>query len=83
MSMKKKATRTKTPPLSDGQVWQMKDCYIQITHLGKTLVEYKMMAKLGQKAVRSQMGSIAATEAYLRTNQARLLSNPTPSHSTS
>jgi hypothetical protein len=42
--------------IAPGQLWRVNVGYVQITHLGKTLAEYKMFKMLGQKAVRSQMG---------------------------
>ena len=64
--------------LADGQLWQMKDCYLQIAHLGKTLAEYKILRKPGQRAVQSQMGSFASVLTYLKANDAKLLAPVAP-----
>jgi len=74
--MKSKPTRAKNPPLATGQLWQIQDGYVQITHVGKTLTEYKLLQKPGQRAVRARMDSVISVEAYLKTNKARLMPNP-------
>jgi len=63
-------------PLATGQFWQMKECCLQITHVGKMLAEYKIMQKRGQRAVRSRMGSVASVMAYLNKNKATLSEKP-------
>jgi len=42
------------PPLEKGQLWKTDTGYIQIWHIGKRLIDYKMMKQPGQKAVRAQ-----------------------------
>lgn len=61
-------------PLATGQMWEVKGGYVQITHIGKTLAEYKTLTKLGQKAVKSQPGRLVSVEAYLKANGAKLIS---------
>jgi hypothetical protein len=74
--MNKKTRGTKKPFLAAGQLWQMKDHYVQITRVGKTLAEYKLLRKPGQRAVQAQMGSVAKVSDFLKTNRAKLESAP-------
>jgi len=91
MTTKKKASRTtagakkspstpraKMPALATGQLWQTKDCYVQIARVGKTLAEYKMLRKPGQRGAQSQMGNVPSVEAYLKKNKAELISTIVP-----
>jgi hypothetical protein len=73
--MKKQSVKPKSkmPALADGQLWQMKGCYVQIARVGKTLAEYKMLRKPGQRAVQSQMGNIESVMDYLKSNKAVLV----------
>ena len=36
-------------PLESGQLWKTDEGYIQIRHIGKRLIDYKMMKQPGQK----------------------------------
>jgi hypothetical protein len=74
--VKKKATISKIPPLATGQLWQMKDCCLQVTHVGKLLAEYKIMRAPGQRAAQSRMDNLASIVAYLKKNKAKLVANP-------
>jgi len=74
--MKKPPAASKTPPLATGQLWQIKDSYVQIARVGKTLAEYKMLRKPGQRAVKSQLGSVASVASFLKTNKAKLILVP-------
>lgn len=74
--MKKPRTLSKSPPLAAGQLWHLKNGYLQITRVGKTLTEYKMLKQPGQRAVQFQMGNHASVETYLRTNKAKLVAPP-------
>jgi hypothetical protein len=65
-------------PLDAGQCWQMKDCHLQIGRVGKTLTEYKLLRKPGQRGVQSQMGTTKKVAAYLRMHKARLVERPQP-----
>jgi hypothetical protein len=60
------------PALAKGQLWKTKQNYIQITDIGKSLVDYRMMRKLGQMR-RTQTTVHATMEYYLKTNKARLI----------
>jgi len=62
-------------PLATGQLWEVKGGYVQITHIGKTLAEYKLLKMLGQRAVKSQTSSLVSVEAWLKLNKAKLISS--------
>ena len=64
--------KTSSPALAKGQLWQTKQSYIQITDIGKSLVDYRMMRKIGQMR-RTQTTVHATMEYYLKTNKARLI----------
>ena len=64
--------KTSSPALAKGQLWKTKQGYIQITDIGKSLVDYRMMKKLGQMR-RTQTTVHATMELYLKTNKARLM----------
>ena len=74
--MNKKSTGSKKPALTAGQLWQVKDHYVQITRAGKTLAEYKLLRKPGQRAVQVQMGSLANVSDLLKANRAKPVSTP-------
>jgi hypothetical protein len=67
-------TNIKKPlkPLAQGQRWKTKDAYIEIVDLGKRLIHYRMVRQLGQMR-RTQTSGIDTMEAYLKTNEARLV----------
>jgi len=72
--MNTKTTMKNSPQvLAKGQLWKMKDAYIQIVELGKRLIHYKMMKQLGQMRVRTQMSGIESMGLYLKNNRARLV----------
>ena len=54
------------PQLEQGQLWKTNSGYVQIWHIGKRLMEYRMMKKLGQKAVRTQTTAIETMNEYLK-----------------
>ncbi len=60
------------PHLEQGQLWKTQNGYIQIWHIGKRLIDYKMMKKLGKKAVRTQTTAINTLAEYLKTHKAVL-----------
>ncbi len=69
--------RDKTEPslaLADGQLWQLENSYIQVFHVGRRLVNYKVMKKLKQRAVRTHTTAIGTLEKFLKDNSARLTS---------
>jgi len=59
-------------PLEKGQLWKTESGYIQIWHIGKRLIDYKMMKEPGKKAVRTQATGIGTLEEYLKTQKAVL-----------
>ena len=58
-------------PLAKGQLWKMDDKHIEIMEVGKTLTHYRLFQS--QKRVPISLGGIAAVQAYLKTNGARLV----------
>jgi hypothetical protein len=58
-------------PLAKGQLWKMDDKHIEIMEVGKTLTHYRLFQN--QKRVPISLGGIAAVQAYLKTNGARLI----------
>jgi hypothetical protein len=62
-------------PLAKGQLWKMEDKHIEIMEVGKTLTHYRLFQN--QKRVPISLGGIAAVQAYLRTNGAKLVRKAT------
>jgi hypothetical protein len=60
------------PPLAKGQLWKTDTGYIQIWHIGKRLIDYKMMKQPERKAARTQLTRIHTLEAYVKTQMAVL-----------
>jgi hypothetical protein len=74
LEMKK---RTKPlPPLTKGQLWKTDTSYILIWHVGKRLIDYKMMREPCQRAVRTQGTGIETLKEYLKTQKAMLVNDP-------
>jgi hypothetical protein len=69
---------THDPPLAAGQLWQLKNGYVQIGSVAKRLADYKLLRKPGQKAVQCRMGTVASVLDYLKANKAKLV--PSPEH---
>jgi hypothetical protein len=63
--------------MTEGQLWKTDNGYIQIWHIGKRLIGYKMMKQPGQKTVRTQATGIGTLKTYLKDNPA-VLANATP-----
>ena len=72
----KKCTRP-FPPLAEGQLWKTDTGYVLIWHIGKRLIDYKMMKQPRQKAVRTQATGIDKLAEYLK-NQKAVLVNASP-----
>ena len=73
----KKVTKKSAPvPLAKGQLWKMDDKHIEIMEVGKTLTHYRLFQS--QKRVPISLGGIAAVQAYLKTNGAKLIRKPVP-----
>lgn len=66
-----KSKKFATVPLAKGQLWKMADKHIEIMEVGKTLTHYRLFQS--QKRVPISLGGIAAVQAYLRTNGAKLV----------
>jgi hypothetical protein len=66
-----KAKKPAPPPLAKGQLWKMDDKHIEIMEVGKTLTHYRLFQS--QKRVPISLGGIAAVQAYLKTNGAKLI----------
>jgi hypothetical protein len=69
-----KKSEKPSPPLAKGQLWKTDTGYVQIWHIGKRLIDYKMMKEPGKKAVRTQATSIDTLEEYLKSRKAVLAS---------
>jgi hypothetical protein len=63
--------------LEQGQLWKTNDGYIHICHIGKRLVDYRMMKHPGRKAVRTQATGIDTLQKYLN-RQKGVLVNVSP-----
>jgi len=62
-----------SPSLAKGQHWKTDSGYIQIWHIGKQLIDYKMMKEPGRRAVRTQATGIDTLKTYLKDNAAVLV----------
>jgi hypothetical protein len=71
-----KAKKSAPPPLAKGQLWKMDDKHIEIMEVGKTLTHYRLFQS--QKRVPISLGGIAAVQAYLKTNGAKLIRKASP-----
>ena len=71
-----KAKKLTPPPLAKGQLWRMHDKHIEIMEVGKTLTHYRLFQS--QKRVPISLGGIAAVQAYLKTNGAKLIRKASP-----
>ena len=60
------------PGLEHGQLWKTEKGYIRIWHIGKRLIEYKMMREPGMRAVRTQTTGIGTLNKYLKAQKAVL-----------
>ena len=69
-----KKSRRPLPALAEGQLWKTDGGYIQIWHIGKRLIDYKMMKEPGKRVVRTQTTTIDTLEKYLKTQKAVLVS---------
>ncbi|MGP8199856.1 MAG: hypothetical protein ACLQU4_10180 [Limisphaerales bacterium] len=71
-----KAKKPTPPPLAKGQLWRMDDKHIEIMEVGKTLTHYRLFQS--QKRVPISLGGIAAVQAYLKSNGAKLIRKASP-----
>ena len=64
-------TQPLVQPLQDGQIWKMADSNLQITHVGKLLVNYRIY-KDKFKGKATLLTSKLVVENYLKENKAVL-----------
>ena len=67
-----KKSKKPLPQLEKGQLWKTHTGYIQISHIGKRLIDYKMMKQPGRRAVWTHSTGIHTLEEYLQTQKAVL-----------
>ena len=60
------------PTLLKGQIWKVKDTYVQIVDAGKTLIHYTMSPKPRQRGLRVHMATRETVLDFLKSNQAKL-----------
>jgi hypothetical protein len=77
IELEMKKNKKPLPPLENGQLWKTDTGYIQIWHIGKRLVDYKMMKQPGRKGVRTQATGIDTLQEYLN-RQKGVLVNVSP-----
>ncbi len=68
-----KKTKQSSPPLAEGQLWKTDTSYILIWHIGKRLIDYKMMKETGKKAGRTKATGIGTLQEYLKAQKAVLV----------
>lgn len=59
--------------LIKGQIWKVKETYVQIVDAGKTLIHYTMSPKPRQRGLRVHMATRATVQDFLKSNEARLV----------
>lgn len=69
----KRKTSASLESLLKGQVWKVKDTYVQIVDAGKTLIHYTMSPKPRQRGLRVHMATRSTVQDFLKSNQARLV----------
>jgi len=84
MSTTTPTIRSKVPKalpisLAKGQLWKMDDKHIEIMEVGKTLTHYRLFQN--QKRVPISLGGICTVQAYLKTNNAKLVRETAPEKS--
>jgi hypothetical protein len=68
----RKGKATPPPSLLKGQIWKVKDTYVQIVDAGKTLIHYTMSPKPRQRGLRVHMATRETVQDFLKSNQAKL-----------
>src|SRR5690348_9309046 len=61
-------------PLLKGQIWKVKETYVQIVDAGKTLIHYTMSPKPRQRGLRVHMATRETVQDFLKSNRATLFS---------
>jgi hypothetical protein len=69
----RKAKPSPPPSLLKGQIWKVKDTYVQIVDAGKTLIHYTMSPKPRQRGLRVHMATRETVQDFLKSNQAKLV----------
>ena len=59
--------------LAKGQLWKTDKGYIEVWHIGKRLIDYRMMKEPGQKRVKTQETRVDTLQTYLKDNAAVLV----------
>ena len=59
--------------LLKGQIWKVKDTYVQIVDAGKTLIHYTMSPKPRQRGLRVHMATRETVQDFLKSNRAKLV----------
>ena len=72
IQLEMKKSKKPLPPFENGQLWKTDTGYIQIWHIGKRPIDYKMMKQLGQKAVKTHTTAIETLNEYLKRQEAVL-----------
>jgi hypothetical protein len=62
-----------TANLIKGQIWKVKDTYVQIVDAGKTLIHYTMSPKPRQRGLRVHMATRETVQDFLKSNRAKLV----------
>jgi hypothetical protein len=69
----RKSKATPPPPLLKGQIWKVKDTFVQVVDAGKTLIHYTMSPKPRQRGLRVHMATRETVQDFLTSNQAKLM----------
>lgn len=62
-----------TKPITQGQIWKLRDRYLLIVHVGKLLAQYKELRTLTQRGGRTEFTQIAALQQMLTRNKAKVV----------
>ena len=64
------------PPFETGQLWKTDSDYIKIWHIGRLLIDYKMMKQPDHKKARTHATGIDKLRENLMANNAVLAASP-------
>jgi hypothetical protein len=64
------------PAFETGQLWKTDSDYIKIWHIGKLLIDYKMMKEPDHKKAKTHATGIGKLREYLMANNAVLTASP-------
>ena len=73
VSPPKRKSASAPAPLLKGQIWKVKDTYVQIVDAGKTLIHYTMSPKPRQRGLRVHMATRETVQDFLKSNRAKLV----------